>query len=54
MVYLENAEACVGTQKPDLASTDPSFPHGDKELGMGRIPSGVLIWSLKRYTRDIN
>ncbi len=52
MVYLENAEACVGTQKHDLTSTDPS--NGDNEPGMGRIPSGVLIWSLKRYTRDIN
>jgi len=54
MLYLENAESCVGTQKHDLASNDPSLSNGDKELGMSRIPTGVLIWSLKRYTRDTN
>jgi hypothetical protein len=26
----------------------------DKELLMGRIPTGVLIWSLKRYIRNGN
>jgi hypothetical protein len=42
------------TQKNECASNDPSFSNADKELGMGHIPGGVLIWSLKRYMRNTN
>jgi len=31
MLYLENAESCVGTQKHDLASNDPSLSNGDSD-----------------------
>ncbi len=54
MVYLEDAVVHVVAQKYDVAGSVLSLPDVDKELFMGRIPTGLLIWSLKRFTRNEN
>ena len=41
-------------QQDDVASQESFLSNGDEELSTSRIPTGVLMWSLKRFTRNEN
>src|SRR5947209_7161336 len=46
-------EQCIDTRKTVDSAMETNF-HRERKTLMSRIPSGKLIWSLSRYTRDRN
>src|SRR5712672_91152 len=54
MVYSVHAEVWIAAQKYDVVNRVLSLSNVDKEIFMGRIPTGELIWSLKRFTSNEN